>query len=138
MLSVMLPSMCAAQMDKALHTSAGFGITISVTALSNKPKIGLLAGLSAGVGKELWDARQRGHDASARDCFATAAGSVSAFALWKLVVDRHRPVKIATAPTADTPGATAGHAEQTSVSAPQHPPAALPTPAQPAASDGQR
>jgi uncharacterized protein YfiM (DUF2279 family) len=88
-------SLCSAQMDKAIHTSAGFGITITVTTATNKPKLGLIAGLGAGIAKEAWDSTQRGHQASMRDFVATAAGSGAAFALWKLVLNRKPPVKIA-------------------------------------------
>jgi uncharacterized protein YfiM (DUF2279 family) len=88
-------SLCSAQMDKAMHTSAGFGITITVTTATNKPKLGLIAGIGAGIAKEAWDSTQRGHQASMRDFAATAAGSGAAFALWKLVLNRKPPVKIA-------------------------------------------
>ena len=94
-LLVIASSLCSAQMDKAMHTSAGFGITITVTTATNKPKLGLIAGLGAGIAKEAWDSTQRGHQASARDFFATAAGSGAAFALWKLVLNRKPPVKVA-------------------------------------------
>jgi uncharacterized protein YfiM (DUF2279 family) len=89
-------SLCSAQMDKAMHTSAGFGITITVTTATNKPKLGLIAGLGAGIAKEAWDSSQRGHQASMRDFAATAVGSGAALALWKLVLNRKPPVKIAT------------------------------------------
>lgn len=103
LIAVLLPSMAWAQMDKALHTSAGFGITFSVAAASNKPKLGLLAGLGAGAGKELWDSTQRNHTASARDAFATAAGSASAYVLYRYVFNRHRPVKVASVDITDHP-----------------------------------
>jgi uncharacterized protein YfiM (DUF2279 family) len=102
-ITLLLPSLCAAQMDKALHAGAGFGITITVSAATNKPKIGLLAGIGAGVGKELWDANRPGHTASANDCLAAVGASAGAYALWKYVLNRHRPVKIAVADPAEHP-----------------------------------
>jgi uncharacterized protein YfiM (DUF2279 family) len=95
LLVLMLPTLCSAQVDKAMHVTAGFGITISVTSLTHRPTLGLLSGIGAGVAKELWDSTQRGHDASARDCLATVAGSGAAYAFWKLAMGRKPPVKIA-------------------------------------------
>jgi hypothetical protein len=81
-----------AQMDKALHSSAGFGITITVSSITQRPTLGLMAGIGAGIGKELWDRNRPGHDASVRDALATAAGSGGAFMLYKYVLARkHRP-----------------------------------------------
>lgn len=103
LLTIFLPALSWAQMDKALHTSAGFGITFSVAAASNKPKVGLLIGLGAGLGKELWDSTQPKHTASANDFFATAAGSASAYVLYRYVFNRHRPVKVAAVDMSDHP-----------------------------------
>ena len=103
LLMLLMPTFCAAQVDKALHVTAGFGITISLASATHRPTLGFLAGVGAGVGKELWDSTQRGHDASAKDCLATVAGSGAAYGLWKLVLERKRPVKIAsTNPPATT------------------------------------
>ena len=103
LLTLFLPALSWAQMDKALHTSAGFGITFTVAAASNKPKVGLLAGLGAGIGKELWDSTQPKHTAPANDFFATAVGSASAYVLYRYVFNRHRPVKIASTDLSDHP-----------------------------------
>jgi uncharacterized protein YfiM (DUF2279 family) len=146
LIALFVPSLCVAQMDKALHTSAGFGITITVAAATNKPKLGLLAGLGAGAGKELWDSTQRGHQASARDAIATAIGSGSAYALWKLVLNRHRPVKIAddSTPPADTAvkttaaAAAADAARPPASRTPPATPAQTNAPAQSVSSGGQR
>jgi hypothetical protein len=90
--TLLFSSLSFAQVDKVLHTSAGFGITITVSSITNKPTLGLMAGIGAGIGKELWDRNRPGHDASVRDALATAAGSGGAFVLWKYVLARkHRP-----------------------------------------------
>lgn len=99
-LAVLSPTPLRAQMDKALHTSAGFGITITVSAATNKPKLGFVAGIGAGVGKELWDSQRANHQASFRDCFATVAGSSAAYVLYKYALNRPRRPQIATAPPA--------------------------------------
>lgn len=102
---VLCSTLSYAQMDKVLHTSAGFGITITIASATEKPKLGLVAGIGAGLGKELWDSTQPKHDASARDFLATAGGSASAYVLWKYVLNRHRPAKVAkaSAPSQTTP-----------------------------------
>jgi uncharacterized protein YfiM (DUF2279 family) len=79
------------QRDKMYHSGAGFGITLSVSAVTHHPTLGLVAGIGAGVGKELWDSQRRGHDASAKDALATVAGSASAFVLWKYALARKKP-----------------------------------------------
>jgi uncharacterized protein YfiM (DUF2279 family) len=104
-LAVLDPIRSSAQMDKALHTSAGFGITITVSAATNKPKLGLLTGIGAGIGKELWDAQRVHHQASARDFYATAAGSSAAYIVWKYALNRRRRPQIAMAPAPQEPAA---------------------------------
>lgn len=86
------------QRDKAYHSTAGFGITLSFSAITHKPTLGLVAGIGAGVAKELWDAQHpRTHEASVADALATTAGSVGAFVLYKYAFARKRP-KIAALP----------------------------------------
>jgi hypothetical protein len=100
------------QRDKVYHTTAGFGITLGFSAATHHPTLGLIAGVGAGVAKELWDSQHPHHDASARDALATAAGAGSAFVLWKYAIARKRPT-IAAVPTSSqaekkpdgTPGA---------------------------------
>jgi hypothetical protein len=104
---LLIPSLVEAQMDKAMHASAGFGITISVTAATGKPKVGLLAGIGAGIAKEAWDSTRRGHTASLNDFLATAVASGGAFALWKLALNRKPPVKIARAVDLPSPASSA-------------------------------
>jgi hypothetical protein len=74
-----------------MHVGAGFGITLTVSSFTNKPTIGLAAGIGAGIGKEIWDSQHRGHDASVRDALATAGGSAGAWALYKFVFFRKHP-----------------------------------------------
>jgi hypothetical protein len=89
------------QRDKVYHSTAGFGITLSFSAATHRPTLGLFAGIGAGVAKELWDAQHpRSHQASVADALATAAGSASAFVLWKYALARKRP-KIAAVPQRD-------------------------------------
>jgi uncharacterized protein YfiM (DUF2279 family) len=124
-LVVLCSTLSYAQMDKVLHTSAGFGITITITSATEKPKLGLLAGIGAGLGKELWDSTQPKHDASARDFLATAGGSASAYVLWRFVLNRHRTPKVAKAsvPTQPTPAEVRAPAQ----AAPIAPAQTLPT-----------
>lgn len=96
--TLLFSSLSFAQMDKVLHTSAGFGITITVSSITNKPTLGLMAGIGAGIGKELWDRNRPGHDASVRDALATAAGSGGAFVLYKYVLARKRRPTVAAVP----------------------------------------
>lgn len=101
--ALMVPRVCEAQRDKLMHAGAGFGITISVAAVTHRPKLALLTGVGAGAAKEIWDSQHVGHTASARDAIATAAASTAAYALYRYVFMKKPPVKIA---TVDTPGAT--------------------------------
>jgi len=95
------------QRDKAYHGAAGFGITLGFSSITHKPTLGLVAGIGAGVAKELWDAQHpRTHQASVADALATTAGSVSAFVLWKYAIARKRP-KIAAVPQQDQKTGTA-------------------------------
>jgi hypothetical protein len=123
---VLCSTLSYAQMDKVLHTSAGFGITITFASATEKPKLGLLVGIGAGLGKELWDSTQPKHDASARDFLATAGGSASAYVLWRYVLNRHRPAKVAKAspPTQPTRAELKMPAQPASTAPPQAVPAA--------------
>ena len=123
---VLCSTLSYAQMDKVLHTSAGFGITITFASATEKPKLGLLVGIGAGLGKELWDSTQPKHDASARDFLATAGGSASAYVLWKYVLNRHPRTKVAKASAPGQPTAS-------EVKAPPQPVSTTPAQAVPAA-----
>jgi uncharacterized protein YfiM (DUF2279 family) len=90
------------QRDKMYHSGAGFGITLSISAVTHHPTLGLVAGVGAGIGKELWDSQRRGHEASAKDALATAAGSASAFVLWKYALARKKPTIAAVTPPQQT------------------------------------
>lgn len=94
--ALILPNVCAAQIDKVMHATAGFGITVTVASVTHRPKLGLMAGVGAGVAKEIWDAHHVGHTASARDAIATAAASAAGYALFRYVFMKKPPVKIAT------------------------------------------
>ena len=95
------------QRDKVYHSTAGFGITLSISAATHRPTLGLFAGIGAGVAKELWDAQHpRTHQASVADALATAAGSASAFVLWKYALARKRPKIAAVPPSEQKPEAS--------------------------------
>ena len=86
------------QRDKVYHTTAGFVITLGFSAATHRPTLGLIAGIGAGVAKELWDSQHPPHEASVKDALATAAGAGSAFVLWKYALARKKPT-IAAVPT---------------------------------------
>jgi hypothetical protein len=97
--TLLFSTLSFAQKDKMYHSTAGFGITLAFSSITHRPTLGLLAGVGAGVGKELWDHGRRGHEASVNDALATAAGSGGAYLLWKYALARKRRPTVAVLPS---------------------------------------
>jgi hypothetical protein len=113
--TLLFSTLSFAQRDKVFHSSAGFGITLGISSVTHRPTIGFLAGVGAGIGKELWDRGRPGHEASVKDALATAAGSGGAYVLWKYAIQRKRRPTVAAVP-----------APATSTESPQAKPGAVP------------
>ena len=67
--------------DKVGHFIAGGGVGAGTSMLTGSPEAGLLAGLSAGALKELYDKRYPDkHTVDRKDFIATALGALAAYA----------------------------------------------------------
>jgi hypothetical protein len=77
---------------KATHFGAGSSITMLVGYSSQKPWVGLLSGIGAGVGKEVWD-NYHGNEtfgAHARDVAITSAGAALGYWIVKKMIGSDR------------------------------------------------
>ncbi len=77
---------------KFLHVAAGTGISYTVTQLTKKPKLGLLAGISSGVAKELYDHQTSNEPISGniRDIAITAAGPVVIYLITRHIFRKNK------------------------------------------------
>lgn len=66
--------------DKIKHFLAGLVISYGC-GLVGYPRFGLGAGITAGIGKELWDRKHPPHIAEINDALATILGAVVGFLL---------------------------------------------------------
>jgi len=82
--------------DKIKHFGVSTGMAAIGTIAFNSRKIGFGACMAVGAGKEIWDSRQPGHTASAKDLIADAAGcAVGAYVGGLMIQPRRDGVAVA-------------------------------------------
>jgi hypothetical protein len=87
-----------------LHTISGFSISFLVGGVSERPAAGLVAGIGAGIIKEIMDSRDGvNHRAEMSTALLSTAGSVGAFFITRKVFARRKRRVVASQPATPPP-----------------------------------